>query len=314
LIGICAAKVRRFLIIKFMRRAPTSVDMTGGGRGQNEGHQLNLPLEAEDIFLETAAAIDELYQEASKPGEAARWEVLLDRIAGSIHMAPYNLLLADIQRPGARLVAFPSDWKRLGREIKPAAIPILVLWPFGPMRCAYDLSDTTGAEVEDSVLEQMFGTAHSMKEGLFERLCRRAAKEDNVEVAVVSFGLVKAGDARVLSASQSDKGKTQKPRWLVRIASHLNEAAKLMTLVHELAHVYVGHLGGNGRKWAARQVARHDVREFEAEAVSFVVGRRLGIHTGSADYLRKMMTADTIQHVSIAAVARAAGRIEQHLR
>jgi hypothetical protein len=182
------------------------------------------------------------------------------------------------------------------------------------MRCAYDLSDTTGAEVEDSVLEQMFGTAHSMKEGLFERLCRRAAKEDNVEVAVVSFGLVKAGDARVLSASQSDKGKTQKPRWLVRIASHLNEAAKLMTLVHELAHVYVGHLGGNGRKWAARQVARHDVREFEAEAVSFVVGRRLGIHTGSADYLRKMMTADTIQHVSIAAVARAAGRIEQHLR
>ena len=61
-------------------------------------------------------------------------------------MAPFNMMLADIQRPGARYVAFRKDWVRLGREVKPGAIPIIVLWPFCPVRCAFDLSDTTGPE------------------------------------------------------------------------------------------------------------------------------------------------------------------------
>ncbi len=59
---------------------------------------------------------------------------------------------------------------------------------------------------------------------------------------------------------------------------------------------------------------RLDVREFEAEAVSFIVGSRFGLKTASAEYLRGYLKEDTLAHVSFAAIARAAGRIEQHAR
>jgi hypothetical protein len=64
---------------------------------------------------------------------------------------------------------------------------------------------------------------------------------------------------------------------------------------------------------AHAELSRNGIPEF-AEAVSFIVGRRFGLKTGSADYLRGYIKEDTIQHVSFAAIARAAGRIEQHAR
>jgi hypothetical protein len=113
---------------------------------------------------------------------------------------------------------------------------------------------------------------------------------------------------------ECQKGATQKPRWLVRIGNSLNDRARFASLIHEIAHIYLGHLGDNANKWPDRRPTRIDVREFEAEAVSFIVGRRFGLQTASADYLRGYIKQDTIAYVSFSAIARAAGRIEQHAR
>lgn len=272
------------------------------------------PVGADAILAETAQCIDDLYRAAADPGRPPPWRDLLNRIARATNMAPFNLMLADIQRPGARYVAFRAEWMGLGRQVKPGAIPIIVLWPFGPVRCAYDLGDTTGPETDDSALDRMFGHPIPVRTDAAEHLGNRAMSEDLVEVRFSAFGFGRAGDARATGASTARKGEAQKPKWVVRIASQLNDGARLGTLIHELAHIYLGHLGGSGKKWPDRRPERIDVREFEAEAVTFIVGRRFGLNTESADYLRSYVKGDTIQHVSFAAIARAAGRIEQHAR
>ncbi len=282
---------------------------------RQENLLLGLPATGiEAILAETAESIDDLYRAAAEPGKAAPWTELLNRISKSTHMAPFNLMLADIQRPGARYVAFRKDWVRLGRQVKPGAIPIIVLWPFCPVRCAFDLSDTTGPETDDAVLDQMFGDPLPVNTDSVSKLARRALKEDHIEVQFSALGSTRAGDAQATGAETARNGTEQKPKWVVRIASHSSDGARLTTIIHELAHIYLGHLGGNGNKWPPRRPDRLDVCEFEAEAVSFIVGRRFGLNTASADYLRGYIKGDTIEHMSVSAIARAAGRIEQHAR
>jgi hypothetical protein len=84
---------------------------------------------------------------------------------------------------------------------------------------------------------------------------------------------------------------TQIPLWfeLLLNSSHSAET-RYGTLVHELAHLYCGHLGTpNGRWWPDRQNLSPVVREFEAESVSYLVCVRLSIDTASDEYLAGYM-------------------------
>lgn len=283
------------------------------------GAQGDLFLEAgltggDAVLAETADHIDELYRAAKQPGTTPPWANLFNRISQHTHMAPFNLMLADIQRPGARYVAFPDKWREIGREVKPGSVPIVVLWPFGPVRCAYELADTTGPKEDDAVLDRVFGEPYEIKAGMSEKLARRAEKEDQISTSFVKMASGRGGDARAVPNSTGAKGTSTAARWLVRINSDLNPAASFRILVHELAHIYLGHQGGNGKKWPHRRPEGLDAREFEAEAVSFIVGRRFGLHTNSAEYLNAYVKENTLEHVSFSTIARAAGRIEQHVR
>jgi hypothetical protein len=266
------------------------------------------------VLRDTADRIDELYRAASAPGARPPWMDLLNRISSQTHMAPFNLMLADLQRPGARYVAFPDKWREIGREVKPASIPIIALWPFCPVRCAYELADTIGDPLDDALLDRVFGEPVELREGLFDRVARRALKEDRIELKSVSLASTLAGDARAVEKDPKAKGKSTAPGWIVRVNSNLNPNAQFTTLVHELAHVYLGHLGGNGKKWPDRRPYQLDVREFEAEAVNFIVCKRFGVTSNSAEYLNGYLKEKTIEYVSHSAIARAAGRIEQHAR
>ena len=58
-------------------------------------------------------------------------------------LAPYNSMLAYIQRPGAKYLLNEGKWEKLfGRGIKPDTRPILVLIPFGPLEYLFDVADT----------------------------------------------------------------------------------------------------------------------------------------------------------------------------
>jgi len=62
--------------------------------------------------------------------------------------------------------------------------------------------------------------------------------------------------------------------------------AMYATLVHELGHLYCGHLGTpNVKWWPDRRGLSHELRELEAESVCYLLCSRLGIDNPSAEYL-----------------------------
>jgi len=89
------------------------------------------------------------------------------------------------------------------------------------------------------------------------------------------------------SAKRQVPGSTQIPLWFeIQLNRNLSTESRYGTLIHELAHLYCGHLGTpNGRRWPDRQNLSQVVREFEAESVGYLVCVRLGVDTASDEYL-----------------------------
>jgi hypothetical protein len=122
------------------------------------------------------------------------------------------------------------------------------------------------------------------------------AKRDGVRVSERADGSQRAGSIQWAAAGQHLEFtivnkqmpiSTQVPLWFeLQLNSSLSAESRFGTLIHELAHLYCGHLGTpNRRWWPDRQNLSHVVREFEAESVSYLVCARLGIDTASDEYL-----------------------------
>ena len=64
-------------------------------------------------------------------------------------------------------------------------------------------------------------------------------------------------------------------------------------------------------RWADRRdQLTHGQRELEAEAVSWLVSRRLGLETRSAEYLSGYVSKDDLKYISTFAIIAAAHRVE----
>jgi hypothetical protein len=122
------------------------------------------------------------------------------------------------------------------------------------------------------------------------------AKRDGVRVAERANGSQRAGSIQWAAAGQHMEFTVSKkllpksaqvPVWYELVMnSTLSAEARYGALVHELAHLYCGHLGTpNAQWWPDRQNQSLTVREFEAESVSYLVCNRLGVDTSSDEYL-----------------------------
>ena len=87
------------------------------------------------------------------------------------------------------------------------------------------------------------------------------------------------------------------------------------TLCHEIAHIYLGRLGGDpDGKWPSRIGLNRSQRELEAEAVAYIVCRRRNLITLFADYLAGYWAKPIDkENVSVEMIMKVAGRIEQKL-
>jgi hypothetical protein len=101
----------------------------------------------------------------------------------------------------------------------------------------------------------------------------------------------------------------------MRIAIHedLDAPSRYGVLCHELAHIYLGHLGSDGDYWWPRRINLdcHTV-EIEAEAVAYLVTSRLGLQGTSASYVSRHLSGGRIpESVSLDSIAKTASRIEE---
>ena len=212
-------------------------------------------------------------------------------------------MLTHIQMPGARFVAPPHRWLRdYGRRIKPGARPLIILQPMGPVMFVFDVSDTVPTEDAPELppeVEKPFEVMEG-KVGRGLELVIDNAKRDGIRLTEPNAGSQFAGSISPLAmgvrCSQKflvKTGRNRNPVFInvpvkydLIINSKLSYEAQYATIVHELAHLYCGHLGTPNEKWwPSRRGLSRGIMEFEAESVTYMTCLRSGIANPSEKYL-----------------------------
>ena len=94
--------------------------------------------ETEDRYVQVRQLIKQAMEMPTPDGIAS----FLNFSTAFRRLGIWNARMAYIQRPGARVIASEYEWKTVSRSVVPDAIPIMILWPFSPIRFLYELEDT----------------------------------------------------------------------------------------------------------------------------------------------------------------------------
>lgn len=260
-------------------------------------------------FEDCAHAIDQLFQSAlAKQGVDAFGE-FLDFARSFSNLSVYNAMLVRVQRPGAAMVGSRKQWQNIERRVLPDAIPIVILWPFGPVQFLFELGDTEGKPLPSQDQNPLFAQGE-VTDGLFLRT-KKAAENFAVEVVETDqYGNNLAGTAAGLDVFPERVTDNKERAFRVKLNAKHDLPSRYATLAHELGHVYCGHLGRDVKgRWPARR-SSEKIMEIEAEAVAWLVCQRNGITTRSKEYLNKMIDEEGLQSVSMYTIYEAANRVE----
>jgi len=195
-----------------------------------------------------------------------------------------NILEIARQKPNATRVAGLHAWNQLSRKVKKGERGIRILAPvigvhrkkdavaekanrdqnqtilFG-FRSAYvfDVSQTEGKDLPE-LSERVMGDVGESRERLVDFILAQGIQLEFKESIAPALGMSYGGRIAILPGQ--------------------GEAEEFSTLVHELSHEML-------HKAERRTATTKTVRETEAEAIAFVVGRTIGLNTGwaSADYI-----------------------------
>ena len=195
-----------------------------------------------------------------------------------------NILEIARQRPDATRVAGLYAWNQLGRKVKKGQKGIRILAPIIGIKrkrdeeaekditkqntrmlvgfrnaYVFDVSQTEGAELP--TLREMTGTVGENRDRLVSFIKGQGIELVFTEKIAPALGMSYGGKIAILPGQ--------------------SEAEEFSTLVHELAHEML-------HKAERRTTTTKVVRETEAEAIAFVIGKAVGLETGSAsaDYIQ----------------------------
>jgi len=265
----------------------------------------------DDRATENRKTLDDLVSRALAYRTGPEIKELFAFIKRFPHFAPYNAMLLHVQNPGIRFALRAAVWERkYERRVRPGVRPYVILQTMGPVAFVFDLSDTEPinplCDRVPEIITNPFPARGQPPPGAF-----RSLNDYCVELGI----LVQASDlATDMAGLVQSTGKEMVP-FCVLLNSKHNEAQRLGTLAHELAHIFCGHLGVIEMAfWPDRRKIPRDVQEFEAEAVAYLVTDRLNLDIGSVQYLAGYLSDEKPPpNYSLDAVLKAAGKIEDML-
>lgn len=261
--------------------------------------QLSLIPEIE-ITEQKIKALDELFIGASLYNQSENYLKLLEFINRFPKLSPFNAFLVYNQNPGVKVVMTPRKWKAYGRRIKPYARPLVILIPFGPVSFVYDIADTEGAPVPEE-LTNPFKTTGDLPREYYENMVVNS-RAQFIEVVYNNLTSDTAGYVRRFSN-----------KYQITLNEKWNLLVKYSTLIHELGHIFCGHQKPfNNSIWKDRSYLNREIREIEAESVSFLVCKRIGLETTAEQYLSSYVkNNETIPQISLDTVLTVSGYIER---
>lgn len=273
---------------------------------------------------ERPAELDLLFQRVGTYRESSDFQELLQFVKKFRALAPYNAMLLHIQRPGSGYVATARDWlEKFGRTVRPGARPLLILKPFRPIQFVFEVQDTEGDEPFPEKLLSPF----KIPAENHEQACRNSLSKllkrlpaDGVSFHKADNGSCNAGSigpAPDLPKKYQIYGKDKEVlvKYHLIVSKNLGVPETFATVLHELGHLYCGHLGTpDPSRWKSRIIKDKNIEEFEAECVSWIICSRMGIDSKSETYLHNYLNKNhAIPPISLDSVLKAAGMIEDRI-
>ena len=236
-------------------------------------------------------------------------------IASFHHYSRYNTMLVYLQNEAVTFFGGKSFWKkRFNRRVKDGARPYIILAPMGPVMLVYDVMDTEGKESPEEFLKNGLGRNPFDVKGklpieMFDRALE-IAKSYGIEITFEDTSYLKGGHITTFIAGD--------PKIVISKKGTIE--VKFSTLLHELAHLFLGHTGhtklskANDKKEIKilqRKLTR-TAEELEAETVSFLVSKKMGLATNAAEYIAGYITSENdLIEFSYESVIKTADRIDQ---
>jgi len=251
------------------------------------------------------STIDDLFTRGRRFRRSKKFAEAVEFVSRFREYSPFNNMLVYAQNPLTTRFATASHWRKVfGRSIKEDARGMLILAPRTPVLMVYDIADTEGPPLPES-LRVFAQTSGRLNPALLDRTIENCQR-DKIQVRRVPMGELRGGFAT---------SRAREPGWKMRVGlrAELDDAAAYAVLCHELAHVYLGHIGADRDGWWPFRVNLTEaVAEIEAESVAHVVCARAGLRTHSAEYLSNYAEdGEDLDAISLDLVSRVAGRLEE---
>lgn len=257
-----------------------------------------------DRQAEDRALIEQLIAATRLYATSAAVQDLLNFIIRMRAFAPFNGMLLHIQKPGLTHAATAADWqRRFGRLPRRGTRPMVVLRTMGPVDFVFDILDTEGQPLPEHAFT--FPTLGALTEARFDEIAQWVAKS-GIDLVRLDVGDAEAGWIRRLPVPNDSKVKQ---RYQLAFNRNHPAATRLVTIAHELAHLYLGHLGSDpARKIRERRDLTHAQREVESEMTAYIVAKRNGLTPRSESYLEAYKGA--FIDLDLHAVMRASNEVE----
>lgn len=303
----CVRRTGNALLVTSVSNAQAE---TGGAGEQAASDLLRKALEAPAVAappVDESRLLDDLFRATVSHHSSQVYRELLDYVSRFRRYSAYNGFLVRVQRPTVGYVATPSDWmKEFERRVKPDARQLVMLRPFGPVMFVFDIADTEGKPAPPDLMNP-FDAKGELDPTVWDNTVGNCSK-DRIQVIARDMQVTSAGWARCTGAP----GAKQLPEFEVTYNKNQKRLDAYCTLVHELAHIYLGHVCGHPkRKWPDRRSEKSDMKEFEAESVAYVVCARQGVMTTAPQYLADYLGHnDSIPPIDIHRVLVVASKIE----
>lgn len=273
----------------------------------------------EDSWLsdsdEDLSPIDELIGFSAHMQDYQEYSRLLSFIARFPNYSAFNGFLLFLQDASVSYVATARTWvRKFKRRPKPEARPMIILAPMAPVIFVYDIRQTEGEPVPETLLKpQALKTMLTGK--IYETILYNCA----VQGIAVREATIKPSETeraiRISSAVRerySGLSLEKDAVYMVLVDKVASLSEKYAALVYELGHIFCGHLGIDGNAWWPERQGLDIIQEkIEANSVAYLTCQNKGLEAAAESNLLQISeTARQLPMFSLNAIFQAVNYIE----
>lgn len=260
--------------------------------------------------------IDELFKRSKEYRGSKAFFKFINFIARFYHYSRFNTMLVYLQDESVTFFGGAAFWeKKFQRKVKEDARPYVILQPFSPVMLVYDIFQTDGKESPQEFLEKGIGSKpFEVRGSINPEILEDAisiARSLGISVSYKPLSFFNAG-----YVTKIFKGKLE-----IALKEGMSYEENLAVLVHELGHLFLGHTGhislrqqGKEKpiKLLQRKLPSRTAEELEAETISYLICKKLGLQTKAAEYLAGYITSDKdLELFSHELVIKTADKVEE---